>query len=231
MMPLPSVRALCVMAIGLAPLPAQARPLVLELFTSQSCSSCPPAEELLAELAEQPDLLPLGFHVTYWNRLGWKDAFSFEGATNRQAAYASQFGSVSFTPQLVVDGVRSLIGSRRDEAGAAIAEARAKASTAANIALVDTGNELSITIGEGKGTARILLVGFDRRHRTSIARGENRGRTIVQANVVRSLRDLGSWDGKPVKLSAERPVGEDVALILQEPAGRIVGAARLQAKT
>ncbi|WP_449411428.1 DUF1223 domain-containing protein [Methylobacterium komagatae] len=146
-------------------------------------------------------------------------------------AYANQFGSVSFTPQLVVDGVRSLVGSRRDEAGAAIAEARAHASTAATISLVSTGNEIGITIGEGKGTARILLVGFDRRHRSSIARGENGGRTIVQANVVRSLRDLGSWEGKPVNLSAERPAGEDFALILQEPAGRIVGAARLRAGT
>ncbi|GJD35112.1 DUF1223 domain-containing protein [Methylobacterium aerolatum] len=231
MMPLPTVRALFLLTLGLAPLPAQARPVVLELFTSQSCSSCPPAEELLAELAGQPDLLPLGFHVTYWNRLGWKDSFSFEGATNRQAAYASQFGGGSFTPQLVVDGVRSLVGSRRGEAATAIAAARADATTAANLTLVSKGNGVGITVGEGKGAARILLVGFDRRHRTAIGRGENGGRTILQANVVRSLRDLGSWNGKPVTLSAERPIGEDVAVILQEPAGRIVGAARLQAGT
>lgn len=224
-----AARALVVLALGLAPLDAQARPVVLELFTSQSCSSCPPAEALLTKFAGQPDLLPLGFHVTYWNRLGWKDAFSFEGATDRQAAYASRFGGSSFTPQLVVDGARSLVGSRQDEANAAIAAARAERATAADIVLASKGKEVSITVGGGKGTARILLVGFDRIHRTAIGRGENGGRTVVQANVVRSLRDLGSWNGKPVELSTERPVGEDLAVILQEADGRIVGAARLNA--
>ena len=169
--------------------------------------------------------------MTYWNRLGWKDAFSFEGATNRQAAYASQLGSGSFTPQLVVDGVRSLVGSHRGEANAAIAAAKANATTAAKITLVSKRDKIGITIGLGKGTARILLVGFDRKHRTAIGRGENGGRTVVQANVVRSLRDLGRWEGEAVKLSAERPVGEDFVLILQEPGGRIVGAERLQAGT
>ncbi len=170
-MSLPATRALFVVALSLAPLAARARPVVLELFTSQSCSSCPPRRGAAGGVRKPADLLPLGFHVTYWNRLGWKDAFSFEGATDRQAAYAGRFGGSSFTPQLVVDGARSLVGSRRGEASAAIAAARAEAATAAEIVLAPMDRTVGITVGGGKGTARILLVGFDRMHRTAIGRG------------------------------------------------------------
>ncbi len=214
--------------ITFTPIGVQARPIVLELFTSQGCSSCPPAEALLGEYAGHSDLLPLGFHVTYWDDLGWKDTYSFEGATERQSNYAKRLGSGSFTPQLIIDGDRSLVGSRRSEIAAAVAQAREQARPSAGAHIVVTRHTglVSVKVGAGQGSARVLLIGFDPEHRTAVARGENGGRTIAQANVVRSLRDLGPWAGQPLEFSVAAPTGEDLAVILQSPNGRILGAAR-----
>jgi hypothetical protein len=207
---------------------ARERPVVLELFTSQGCSSCPPAEKLLGEYAGRADVLPLGFHVTYWNRLGWRDTFSFEGATQRQAAYESRLGSgTSFTPQMVIDGRTSAIGSRREEVAAAIRKASAEREDDVEVALSRSGGGVAVRVGAGRGRAEILLVGFDRARTTPIGRGENGGRTITQSNVVRSLRSLGPWTGRPVERGEAAPEGEDAAVILQAPDGRILGAARL----
>ena len=207
--------------------PALARPGVVELFTSQGCSSCPPAEALLGELAGRDDLLALGFHVTYWDDLGWKDTASFAGATERQATYAGHLGEGSFTPQLVIEGRRSVVGSRRAEAASAIAAARAEMETGTEIAVARRNGRIAVTVGSGKGSARVILVGFDRSLRTPVARGENSGRTLAQANVVRSLRILGTWSGEPVQFSEAVPAGQDVAVIVQQSDGRILGAARL----
>lgn len=218
--------------IGIVPImlvsgPASARPVVVELFTSQGCSSCPPAEALLGELAGRDDLLALGFHVTYWDGLGWKDTASFPGATERQAAYAGRLGEGSFTPQLVVDGRRSVVGSRRAEAASAVAAARAEMGTETEIAVARRNGRIAVTVGSGKGSAQVILVGFDRSLRTPVGRGENGGRTIVQANVVRSLRTLGTWSGEPLQFSEALPAGQDAAVIVQRSDGRILGAARL----
>ena len=119
-MPAPAALSrLALLAAALLPAPVAAapRPVVVELFTSQSCSSCPPAEALLGELAgEGGDLLPLAFHVTYWDRLGWHDPYGLAAATSRQAAYGSRFGDGSYTPEMVVDGETALVGSARGEA-------------------------------------------------------------------------------------------------------------------
>lgn len=214
--------------ITLTPIVVQARPVVLELFTSQGCSSCPPAEALLGEYAGHFDLLPLGFHVTYWDDLGWKDTYSFEGATERQSYYAKRLGGGSFTPQLIIDGSRSLVGSRRSEVAAALAQAReqARSSAEADIVVTRHAGQVSVNVSGGHGSARVLLIGFDPEHRTAVARGENGGRIIAQANVVRSLRELSSWVGQPLQFSLAAPAGENFAVILQSPNGRILGAAR-----
>src|ERR1700758_3391740 len=118
----------------LAPAVARAadRPVVVELFTSQGCSSCPPANAFLNELArDRADVLPLAFHVTYWDRLGWKDPFSLEEATRRQDVYGHRFGDGSYTPEIVVDGASSHVGSSRQEVGSAIEKARRQSQTAA----------------------------------------------------------------------------------------------------
>src|SRR5580698_4408400 len=111
---------------------AAERPVVVELFTSQGCSSCPPANAFLNELSKQPsDVLALAFHVTYWDYLGWKDPFSLTLATDRQAQYGRRFGDGSYTPEIVVDGAAGMVGSDRGEVNKTIAKARAQNVTAA----------------------------------------------------------------------------------------------------
>ena len=210
---------------------AAERPVVVELFTSQGCSSCPPANAFLNELSKQPsDVLALAFHVTYWDYLGWKDPFSLTLATDRQAQYGRRFGDGSYTPEIVVDGAAGLVGSDRDEVNSAIAKARAQNLASAEVTLVARDGKASIDIGSGKGAARVMLVGFDREHVTAIGRGENRGRTMAEANIVRSFRPVGQWNGAPIHIDEALPDGEQVAVILQSADGRIVGASRASAR-
>ena len=215
---------------GLAPLSAGAaeRPVVVELFTSQGCSSCPPANAYLNEMARgRHDVLPLAFHVTYWDRLGWKDPFSLTEATERQDRYGHRFGDGSYTPEMVVDGASSHVGSYREEVGSAIDQAKRDSRTATAVSIAKAGDQLTIDVGGGSGNAKVLLIGFDHNHETAIRRGENGGRTLEEANVVRSIRAVGDWQGAPLRVSEKFPDGQDVAVILQAPDGRIVGAARL----
>jgi hypothetical protein len=214
---------------GLAPAAATAadRPVVVELFTSQGCSSCPPANAYLNEMAKgRSDVLPLAFHVTYWDRLGWKDPFSLEAATVRQDRYGHRFGDGSYTPEIVVDGGSSHVGSRRDEVGPAIEAAKRDSKTAASVNVSKDGGNLVIEVGSGNGNAKVLLIGFDRYHQTAIRRGENGGHTLEEANAVRSIRAVGDWQGTSLRLNERFPEGEDVAVILEAPDGHIVGASR-----
>ena len=218
------------LAAALAPVAAVAadRPVVVELFTSQGCSSCPPANAYLNELArDRSDVLALAFHVTYWDRLGWRDPFSMEAATERQARYGHKFGDGSYTPEIVIDGASSHVGSRRDEVGPAIDAAKRQGRTATSVSVAKAGGQLTIDVADGSGNGKVLLVGFDRDHETAIRRGENGGRTLRESNVVRSLREVGDWQGKALHISEKLPDGEDVAVIVQAADGRIVGAARL----
>jgi hypothetical protein len=218
---------------GLSPVATLAaeRPVVVELFTSQGCSSCPPANAYLNELSKQRrDVLALAFHVTYWDRLGWKDPFSLEAATRRQDVYGRRFGDGSYTPEIVVDGAAGMVGSARGEVGAAIENAKRSSRTAASVSVTKNGEQqLAIEVGEGSGNATILLIGFDREHTTAIPRGENSGRTLTEANVVRSVRSVGQWSGARLRISERFPEGQDVAVVLEAPDGRIIGASRLAA--
>lgn len=209
---------------------AAERPVVVELFTSQGCSSCPPANAYLNELSKQRrDVLALAFHVTYWDRLGWKDPFSMEAATRRQDVYGRRFGDGSYTPEIVVDGSASMVGSARGEVGAAIENARRNSRTAAPVSVTRNGEQVSIEVGTGSGSGNILLIGFDHEHTTAIGRGENSGRTLTEANVVRSIRSVGQWSGAALRINERLPEGQDVAVVLEAPDGRIVGASRLGA--
>ena len=220
--------ALIGLTLVAGPASAASRPVVVELFTSQSCSSCPPAEALLTELARgRTDLLPLAFHVTYWNRLNWRDTVSLPAATERQSAYAAQLGEGSFTPQIVVDGQRSVVGSHTSEVTTAIAQARSEIRDTTSIDLVRNGDAVRVTVGRGSGRGRLVLVGFDAQHRTKVTSGENAGRDLTQSNVVRSVRTIGDWNGTAATFSAPVPAGADAAVILQAEDGRIFGAARL----
>lgn len=207
---------------------AAERPVVVELFTSQGCSSCPPANAFLNEMTKgRTDVLPLAFHVTYWDRLGWKDPFSLDAATSRQDRYGHRFGDGSYTPEMVVDGGVGLVGSRRDEVNAAIEQAKREQTTAAEISVSKDAGNVTIQVGAGAGSGKVLLIGFDHEHTTKIGRGENGGQTLAEANVVRSVRPVADWVGKPLQIRERFPDGEDVAVVIELHDGHIVGAARL----
>ena len=201
------------------------RPVVVELFTSEGCSSCPPADAVLRDLARsRPDVLALGFHVTYWDYLGWRDPFSLQAATDRQRDYAVHLRGPVYTPQMVVDGVHDVIGSEREEVLRTIQQSAPSASVP--VRLRRDGGSAVIDLGTGAGSARVLLVGYDTEHRTSIGRGENGGRTLLEANIVRAVVPVGTWTGTAASWRAAVPDGERLAVLAQAPDGRILGAAK-----
>ena len=211
---------------------ASARPVVLELFTSQGCSSCPPADALLAELARtRGDVLALDFHVTYWNGLGWADPFSLAAATARQDWYAARFGAAEiYTPELVVDGTVGVVGSDRpavlaaiDAASGAIAERGASGIPALHVARLTDG--LAIVVDGGHGRGRLLVVGYDPEHETAVGGGENGGRRLREVDVVRSLADAARWDGGALTVHAPLPAGQRAAVLIQGEDGRVLAAA------
>lgn len=221
------IHTLLAAAAFAAPVAAQpgTAPVVVELFTSEGCSSCPPADAVLTDLAQhQPDVLALAFHVTYWDYLGWKDPFSLADATARQRAYAAAMRSDTvYTPQMVVDGRTEFVGSDK---AAALASIRGAAAKPVALRIARDSSGFSIAVGEGSGRGRLLLVGYDASHRTPVGRGENGGRTLLETNIVRSLTPIGDWSGSPLTLRADAPAGEQVAVLLQQESGQIIGAAR-----
>jgi hypothetical protein len=220
--------------LGLSAAGAQAAdtgraPVLIELFTSESCSSCPPAEAYLSTLARQPGILALSYHVDYWNDLGWVDRYSAPEFTRRQQDYARQRGFGVYTPQMVINGVADAAGSR----GAEIKQALQASSSTLSlpVQLKREGDQAQIQIdpaGEPATGARLLLLSFDPQVTTPIRSGENRGRTVSSYNVVRSLRSIGDWNGGAV--SRREPLsaadrGERLALLVQGRDGRVLGAA------
>ena len=213
-------------ALGMAAQPALARPVLVELFTSQSCSSCPPANALLRKLkAQDSNILPLSFDVTYWNNLGWDDTDSLSAATDRQDWYASLRHSTEvYTPEAVVDGHAQFVGSDAARMHAAIATAMASRAGDVPIGISGQG-ELAISIGGGAGVGNVLLLGYDDMHSTGVKSGENGGATITEVNVVRAMAPLGSWNGAALTFHAARPAGQHLAVILQAANGTILGLA------
>jgi hypothetical protein len=214
--------------LGIAPLYAGERPTVVELFTSEGCSSCPPADALLAELAGRPDVLALSFHVDYWDRLGWKDPFSSADATRRQHGYADILGLATvYTPQIVVDGRWQAVGSDRAEVERALGAGR-RGGDEAPVALAVDHGRARITLGPGddRVSATLLLIGFDRQHVTAVTRGENGGRTLPHVDVVRVIEEVGQYDGRAKTLEVPiRSPCDRVAAILQARDGRVIGVA------
>jgi hypothetical protein len=220
--------ALICFVFGIAPLQAGERPTVVELFTSEGCSSCPPADALLAELAGRPDVLALSFHVDYWDRLGWKDPFSSPDATRRQHGYAELLGLATvYTPQMVVDGRWQAVGSDRSEVERAMGSARRNRGEVPVALTIDHGRA-QIALGPGgDGVAvTLLLIGFDRRHVTAVARGENGGRTLSHVDVVRNIEEIAQFDGRARAVEVPiRSPSDRLAAILQARDGRVLGVA------
>ncbi len=211
---------------------AESRLVVVELFTSQGCNSCPPADALLAELAGRPDVLAMSFHVDYWDYIGWKDPFASPQHSERQRDYAAKLGlRYVYTPQIVVDGRHDVVGSKRRAVLSAIETAGAtKPAVAVTLSDVEGGRAL-LSEGEApEGGATVWLVTFDDSHDTPVAKGENRGKMLHNANVVRELVVLGTWVGKakayPLDFAKARAEGRGgCAVIVQEsPGGPVLGA-------
>lgn len=219
---------------------AKAEPrAVIELFTSQGCSSCPAADKLLAELQADPSLIPLSLPIDYWDYLGWKDTLALPGHTKRQKAYSHMRGDRQiYTPQVVVNGVAQAIGSDLAGIESAVAQSHDNASPLSvplKVTVADQRVSVMLPARERAevGGGEIWLCALSGSVSVGIARGENRGRTITYTNVVRRWIKLGSWNGKSenftVPIDAIKFDGVDaVAVILQsgsfEKPGAIMGA-------
>lgn len=197
----------------------ETRPVLVELFTSQGCSSCPPADALLGELAKRPGVLALAWHVDYWDGLGWKDKFSSADATHRQYDYARRLGLDSvYTPQLVIDGTAEAVGSNASAAEAAIKMAAARPVEGPSLTLAaEPDGTGRIELGDGpKQAASVWLIGYDRAQTTPVGRGENAGRSLTEYQIVRRATRLGGWSGAAAALPLPAKEGE-AELVVVEP--------------
>ena len=219
------------LALGAPPAMAAdpAHPTVLELFQSQGCSDCPPANANLNAVADRPDVLALSFGVTYWDQLGWKDTFAQPAFTARQWDYAHAGGRAQvFTPQMIVNGRGVLVGADRAQVEAALQKYDRGAGGPA-MSLAD--GKVLIGAGMAKAPATIWLVRYDPRvQNVPIRAGENGGRTLPHRNIVRSLQRLGRWTGAPLALDispSATPALRTAVLVQEGKAGPIVAALRL----
>jgi hypothetical protein len=233
---------------------AEPRPAVVELFTSEGCNSCPPAEAYIGELAGRSDVLALAFHVDYWDDLGWRDRFGLGQSVERQRSYARSLRLSSvYTPEVVIDGRGDYVGSNRVGIARALQERR-------------EGVPVTLSVGNGEAEVRlgpnvqgtrengpsekapgenvqgvkpsndkpaggdVVLVAYLRKAVSSIGRGENAGRTLDEYNIVRAVVPLGRWNGGAqefhAKLASLPQDATDVAVLVQSPGqGAVVGAA------
>jgi hypothetical protein len=231
----PATFALCLMALAAVVGPARTEgTAVVELFTSQGCSSCPPAARLLGRIADAPGVIALSLHVDYWDGLGWADPFGSAVHSARQRRYAetledgNAYTSGVYTPQIVVDGRRAVVGHDAPAVRAAVRDEHARADAVQP--RIDS-VRVMVPAGDPGGVATVWLAAVDRRHDTRVERGENRGRELVNHRVVRSLERLGAWSGArvefPIDPQALRGRGRDALVILVQRGrtGAILGAA------
>ena len=212
---------------------------VVELFTSQGCSSCPEADRILGELASEPGVLALSFSIDYWDYLGWKDTLAQPDFTARQKAYAHARGDRAvYTPQAVVNGLAHAVGSDRGDIQGVIRSTTGKLDAKrVSLEVARSGGDILIHAGAGKrpaaGAATIWFVTYEDSRTVEIKRGENRGRTNTYYNVVRHIEPVGRWSGEAVSVSVPMPRGKGgkCAVILQEGSpeepGAILAATRL----
>lgn len=206
--------------------------VVVELFTSQGCSSCPPADKILGELAEDDDVIALALHVDYWDYLGWKDEFADPAHTKRQRAYAQAKGERTiYTPQMVINGVDHVVGSRGMKVASAVRK-HSEQKLPVTVRLKRSGNSIVI---EAKGAGNlpnmvVQVATFTPEATVNIRRGENAGRKITYHNVVQNLSAIGTWNGQgtysgKANVAANMPVA---VLIQARAGGAILGASQLR---
>ncbi|MFZ5783179.1 MAG: DUF1223 domain-containing protein [Pseudomonadota bacterium] len=212
-------------------------PWLVELFTSQGCSSCPPADAYLGTLARRPDIVALSFHVDYWDYIGWKDPFATRATTERQRAYVRALHQrYVYTPQMVVEGIGHETGRDPAAIEKLLARAQRKSVQRATPDLSrSTGGALTVRLDafalDGR-SADVTLAVYDRRHATPIASGENQGRMIENFNTVRRLQRLARWDGAPATWTiddADLQPGKGAAVIVQwADQGPVIGCNKLE---
>lgn len=216
-------------------------PIVVELFTSEGCSSCPPADALLVQLSQKKgpsgtEIIVLGEHVDYWNHDGWTDRFSSAEFTSRQQAYARRFALASpYTPQMVIDGERQLVGNDRSGVEREITQS-AKAQMPAAVSLRQIGNSVQVSVRSGGAKGHVILAVTEDGLSSEVRAGENGGRTLHHAGVVRELRTLGSLSNGNFDRTVELPLKKDwnpanlkiVVFVQQGELGPILGAASVR---
>ncbi len=213
---------------------SSASPVVVELYTSQGCSSCPPADALLHRLAAQDDVLALALHVDYWDYIGWKDKFARPEHTRRQKGYAHAGGRrMIYTPQMIIMGQQAVAGSDAMEIAAAIGEHQAQARPVELTADRD-GDRLSIHLNPkaalGSRKMLVQIVRFQPERSVNITRGELAGRNFTYANVVEDWHVAAEWDGKDELTLSHTLTGPAPAAVLVQEVGygRILAAARVE---
>lgn len=195
---------------------------VVEIFTSQGCSDCPPADRAFSGVINNIGVLGLAWHVDYWDYLGWRDTFSSAQATARQGNY----GKGKYTPEVIVNGTKVIANS---SSSSAIASALG-GSLPVNVSLRSNGKGYTVDVGSGSGRANLLLVKFHRSKTVAIHRGENAGKNVTYQHPVIGSRRIGAWNGKSLSIAlspGECGGGTGCAVLLQVGVGRILGAATL----
>lgn len=211
-----AIAAVAIRANAPQPVKLGATPVVVELFTSQGCSSCPPADALLRELAKDPAygkaIIPLAYHVDYWDHLGWRDPFSSKQYTIRQMMYQKQFGLTSaYTPQAVVGGAKELVGSHGDALRKLIAEESMRAGEGRVTIALQGGN--AVVHAESPAPRDLVVVAFQDGAKTEVKAGENNGLTILNDAVVRQVTRAGAVKDATVPLP---PGATGAAAFLQD---------------
>lgn len=211
---------------------AQSSPaVVVELFTSQGCSACPPADELMQNLSNDPRVIALALHVDYWDYIGWTDQFGNPAFTDRQKSYAEAAGSrMLYTPQFIIAGSERVEGNQPSRLEALVSD-RATRPSQPDLDLTRDGDTLHIVAGPTAlpEKVQVQLVRYHPQVTVDIERGENAGRSITYSNIVTSWQILGDWTGTtPLDLSAKAEGPDPVVVILQTPGpGTIIAAERL----
>lgn len=210
---------------------AEDQPVVVELFTSQGCSACPPADALVAQLAGHDDVLPLALHVDYWDYIGWPDAFADPRYTRRQKAYARAVGErMIYTPQIIVAGVSRMVGNRPMDVAQAIQQHRERVDPV-EIAARREGDRIRVETRLKDGAKPrpmvVQLVPFTPLERVEITGGENAGAVIDYAHIVRDWHVLGDWDGSAPWRGEAAAAGPAAVIVQAAGPGPILGAARV----
>ncbi len=226
---------LCAMLGFATPAVAQNSPVLVELFTSQGCAACPPADKMFEQLADREDVIALGLHVDYWDYIGWVDSFGQAQFSKRQKAYARARGRASvYTPQMIIGGMDEVKGSSERAVMGAIREHLSNTGLRDMVQLSLTGEPGGEIVIEAMArqplpyAVDIQLVRYIDSERVEILAGENNGRTLLYRNIVTSWRNLGAWDGVDrLKLSVKAEGDEAVVVVIQEQGhGPVLAAAR-----